>query len=355
MKVLLVGDACGVHESLHYGLMELGVDSKLLLLSPTSVQPLVTRNIELFYPNKWLRPLFAMGKVLLLDHYDVISFTHRISFIHRPTWLRYFDLSILRKKADVLSYLALGCDELALIKYNDQLKPYKICDGCEKGDNAFFGCIKYARPLHPIAQKKLNEYFDVAMITGPEYKNIESFFSPTHLIPFPYRWDNVEWNPADFKKKAPLIVHSPTRKLFKGSDQVEKAISILKSRNVNFTYKLVTGLPYHEYIQIMKDADIVIDQVWSHMPGMNALAMLAMGKVVFSGNTQLGGQLCPWQKACPVINADPDPCKLADSLEHILNNWSDLKELPLHGLEYVKKIHDPVKVARQYLKCWEAQ
>jgi hypothetical protein len=352
LKVLLVGDPCGVHSSLHYGLMKIGVDSHLLLLEKSTTNPKsVGDNVEVYFPSRWIRPFGNFLKALFLPKYDVITFAHRISFLPRSVPYRYSDLPILKRKTKVLGYTALGCDEIALLKYNTNFT-YISCNGCEKGDSAFRGCVKNIRPLHTLASRKLRKYFDSVVVSAPEYAHVAELYDPISIIPFPVRYDLLEWSPAKFSKEAVNIIHSPTRRFFKGTDVVEEAISILKSRGIRFNYKLVSGLPWEEYMQVMQEADIVIDQVWCHSLGMNALWMLAMGKVVFSGASTEAYALAPWQAESPAFNAEPDPQALAASLEKVITNWNSYSDLPARGLAYVKKVHDPEKVARQYVEAW---
>ncbi|MFE8730769.1 hypothetical protein, partial [Aeromonas hydrophila] len=73
------------------------------------------------------------------------------------------------------------------------------------------------------------------------------------------------------------MVHTPSRSGFKGTEQVLKAIEILKSKTNDFTFDIISGYSFCEYIKVIGDADVIIDQVWSQSPGMNALWLLGMG------------------------------------------------------------------------------
>lgn len=351
MKILLVGDASGAYQSLHYGFQEIGVQSKLLLLSPPHGKSLITKNTEVYFPQRWIRPIAVLFKGLTLEKYDVISFTHRISMPFRPIFFRYFDLPIMQHKAKILSYTALGCDEIAALTYNEDPE-YTACSGCEKGDNAYFHCLKYARKLHAKGCEKLVKYFDCVVIALPDYSHVENYHKRYTHIPLPVRWDSTNWKPASFNKNIIKIVHSPTRKFFKGSDIVEIAMREVLKKHKNIEFSLISGLSYEDYLKSIGDADIVIDQTWSHSAGMNGLLMLAMGKVVFSGNTSYGKRKAPWQSESPIIDASPEPFKLAEALCRAIGDWKNMKDLPEKGLAYIRKYHDPKSVAEKYIKTW---
>jgi glycosyltransferase involved in cell wall biosynthesis len=353
MKVLLVGDACGVHESLLEGLSKRGVDAKLLMLTHSDVQPMSHPAIEYTPSNRWLRPWKHLYKAATLEQYDIISFAHRISFVHRPAWMRYWDLPFIRKKARLLSYIALGCDEISLLKYNDF--PYKACNGCELGDASLEGCLRYARPLHSKAIQLAEKYFDLCIVASPEYKHAADHFPVSAMIPFPFHHERIPFRPANFSGGRVKVVHSVTRPLFKGTDRIEAAIAKLQEQSVEFEYVRLDKLPWPQYLEAIADADIIIDQVWGHNPGMAALTGMSMGKLVFTGNTVHAHTRAPWISECPAFDADPDADVLASSLQDVIRHWPEYASFPAKGRDYVRKYHDPEVVAAQYLEVWTRQ
>jgi len=354
MRILLIGDASGAYQSLHYGFHRLGVDCRLLLLSPphVKVESALSSSTEVFFPYRWIRPFAALGKSFVLNKYDVISFAHRLSIPFRPVEFRYLDLPVLRKKAHVLSYTALGCDEIAALTYNAE-PLYTACGGCEKGDSAYFSCLAINRPLHEKAKEKLIKFFDTTVIALPDYSHVEKMLGNSIHIPLPIRWESVKWSPPSFSEAKIKIVHTATRKYFKGTDIVEIAMQTVMKRHKNVEYHLVSGFSYEKYLEIMQAADIVIDQVWSHSMGMSGLLMLAMGKIVLSGNTEYGVAHAPWQRESQAINASPDPEVLAETICSLIESWHEMKDRPEKGLAYIKKYHDPRVVAQQYYEHWE--
>ena len=76
-------------------------------------------------------------------------------------------------------------------------------------------------------------------------------------------------------RNVPLLVHMPSRRGIKGSTYVQKAIDALKRNGVEFSYKEVTGVSHDDALAIIKEADIVIDQML--LGGIGTLAFEAMG------------------------------------------------------------------------------
>lgn len=358
MKILLVNDARGVHEYLYRGLIELGHECDLVVFDYETISHVA--NAKHFFPlRKWglagkvFRPMINLWGVKNLPEYDVMSFNHRISFINRPYFLRYVDLPILAKKAGLLSYIALGCDELAYLLKNPLL-PYRPCTGCERFDKAGQHCINVNRKLHSKATSVLNKYFDVVTSPAIEYDHIRGIFhGPSMKIPFPLDLSEIPWKPARHLVSKLNIIHTPSRKGFKGTEIVLGAIKILKKNRNDFEFGLIHGLEWKKYLEAVSAADLVIDQVWSQSSGMNGLWLLGMGKVVLSGNTILCGDYFPFGHENPIIDAPPDAQLLADRLESVLDNKQKIPELAEQGRDYVDKHHNHIKIAQQYVNLWK--
>lgn len=357
MKILLVQDVSGVHEYLYRGLIELGHECELATFGFSTIRTIA--NERKFSPLKklgaagqGLRPFINLWRATNLPQYDVMSFIHRISFVHRPVFLRYVDTPLVSRKAKVMSYTALGCDELGLIFENPVL-PYRPCGSCERQDLTGQYCINVNRPLHSKATSLLNKYFDVVTSPAIEYDHIRGLFNgPSMKIPFPIDLSEIPWIPANHTSAKLNIIHTPTRKGFKGTDVVLEAIELLKKKRNDFEFSVLHGLPFDEYTRKVNVADVVIDQTWSQSSGMNALWLLAMGKIVFSGNTELCKNYFPFGNENPTIDAPPDANQLADRLESVLNNRDRIPAMVAQGREYIRRHHNHIHIAQRYVDLW---
>lgn len=358
-RVLLVNDTRGAQEYLQRAFREIGIDCDIALFGWPTIEPI--KDALNFDPlrswgaaGKVPRPLINLINVARLKHYDVASYVHRISFVDRPHFLRFLDIPTLRSKVEVMSYTALGCDEIAFIAGNDQL-PYKPCATCQQYDDPLKYCERVVRPMNGEACDYLNKYFDHAVTTAVEYGHVERLFKKkTSRIPLPLDVSEAPWMPSGHGNVRKVrIIHTPSRGGFKGTAVVLEAIKLLAEKRDDFEFKVITGVPFKEYVALVGEADIVIDQVWSQSPGMNALWLLAMGKIVLSGNTELAKEFFPFAGESPIIDADPHPEKLAESLSQTLSQRSNFARLAENGREYVATHHGHLKVARQYLELWQ--
>lgn len=355
-SVLLIGEASGVHRNLAKGLRSLGVNVKHMVQSDA---PSWKWYDDVFAHNKagWrggiarnLEPFWSIAKMGI---YDVINFTNTITSVH-GIHTRYYDIPFIRRKGRLLSYYALGCDEVGLIRRNEHLK-YTPCEGCLKYDQTLGGdCKNLLNPRWDKSNSIVSKNFDFGASSMMEYDHTSDLFPVGSFarIPFPVDLDKISFTPAKAKDR-PLVLHTPTRRGFKGTKFVLEAINHLGSVRDDFEFRVVEGLSYEDYVRSVADADIIIDQVFSQSPGMNGLEMLAAGKVVMTGATDFGRSFIPEMQNLPAFDASPEPQVLAKALMALLDSKEDFSNLALKGRQYVAEVHDPVRIANLFLENWQ--
>lgn len=357
MKILLIGEASRVHRNLKAGLLSLGVECFHVI---HTASPHWKEYDDTFSPavsgvlGGIARNVAPFAKIATLKKYDVINFANTITSVH-GMHTKYFDIPWLRRKAKLMSYYALGCDEIGLIRRNENL-PYRPCAGClASGDTLSRGCDTLHNPRYEKSRHLTEKYFDFAACSMVEYGHVEDIFGGNFCrIQLPVDVSRIPFTPAA-PRSTVNIVHAPTRRGFKGTSTVLCAIDILKSRRNDFTFSLTEGLPYDEYIHKIADADIVIDQIHSQSPGMNGLEMLAAGKIVFTGATPLGNSYFGFMKKSPAFDAPPEAADLANEIGFALDRKAEFKALAERGRAYVETNHSLQRVAETFLREWRAR
>ena len=82
-----------------------------------------------------------------------------------------------------------------------------------------------------------------------------------------------------------LIFHGLNRYGLRGTRHVEEAFKLIEKKYPNKFELIIDGnMPLEKYLNILKRANIVIDQTYGHSIGMNGLYALALGKVVLGGS-----------------------------------------------------------------------
>jgi glycosyltransferase involved in cell wall biosynthesis len=183
-------------------------------------------------------------------------------------------------------------------------------------------------------------------------------------------WPNAEYipNPADellierpFVPPNDLIriVHLPTDRKIKGTDNVLKAIDILKGEGLKFEFQLLEGIPHSDAMAELYKADIVIDWLSDRkitgVPGIygkTSIEAMALGKAAVAYIEPSVRHNYP--DDMPVLSPDaPTPRSLADSVRHLLLDRTLLEGTMRAGKSYASKVHGPDEIAKRFQKIYE--
>ena len=180
-----------------------------------------------------------------------------------------------------------------------------------------------------------------------------------HSIPFPIRIPEVENLNNSERKPTALRVFigiSKGRSEFKGTDIMLAAAQQLKQEYPDrIELKVVEGAPYSEYKRMLGESDVLLDQVYSYGPGMNALLAMSQGLIVMSGGEPEYYELLGEKECQPIINVTPSYDDVYEKLKRlILLPVSEIEELKKNSREYVKRNHDCMKIAEKYIRLYSS-
>ena len=143
------------------------------------------------------------------------------------------------------------------------------------------------------------------------------------------------------------------RKLMKGSDYLEEAARRVVERNPGRAELIIVeNRPYAEFIELLKSADVVLDQIYSYTPATTALMAMAYGKPVVTGGEPEFYDFIGEHENRPIINAPIDLEALTQVLEGVVNHPESLRLLGRRSREFVVKHNDSRVVARRFLDFW---
>lgn len=145
-------------------------------------------------------------------------------------------------------------------------------------------------------------------------------------------------------RKVPIIVHAPSRRANKGTDQILKAIYELHSEGLEFEFQLLEKMSNYDVIKHLENADIVVDQLFSQTIATLALESMATGNFVLARYMADRVGIPP---DCPAVNTNI--ITLKENLRQAIID----KECRIHkasqGRQYVEEHHSPVVVTQQIL------
>ena len=151
-----------------------------------------------------------------------------------------------------------------------------------------------------------------------------------------------------------VIFHGLSRYGMKGTRHVEAAFEDLRSRYPSDLELIIDGgMPLPAYLNAMRRANVVIDQLNTYGSGMNALFALAMGKIVLGG-AEPESLISLGVDHSPIINLEPSKSSVIQKIEWLLDNRQSISDMSWEGRRYVETVHNHIEVAEDYISTWIA-
>ena len=154
-----------------------------------------------------------------------------------------------------------------------------------------------------------------------------------------------------------LIGLQPKRDFMKGAMKIATFVEEVAHRHPGkVQIKYVEGVPYDEYMRLLAEADVLVDQLYSYTPSMNSLAAMARGTVVIGGGEEEYYEFIGEDTLRPIINVRPDVPDEENiaTIERALFTDGMLERMQREGVEFVHKYHDYRHVAEQYEQLYRS-
>ena len=174
-------------------------------------------------------------------------------------------------------------------------------------------------------------------------------------IEYLYHWDSVliahfciESKKVDYpmhkenKGKPFVVLHAPNHRNIKGTKYIEEAVKNLKLEGLDIELNIIEKLSNDEVMELIQEADLVIDQLIIGWYAMFAIEAMSLGKPVICN---LRNDFLDFYKTvglldakdCPIINASPETIEAV--LRSLYNNPDSLHEIGNAGKKFVEKYH----------------
>ena len=143
------------------------------------------------------------------------------------------------------------------------------------------------------------------------------------------------------------------RMLEKGTDRILAAAKkTVELHPDKCQLEIVEDLPYVEYLERMKNAHIVLDQLYSFTPATNALLSMAYGIPTGSGAEPEYYDFIGEYENRPIINLEPDDEQLFMTIEDFVLHPERIAEIGRRSREFVVKHNDSITVAQRFIDFW---
>lgn len=131
--------------------------------------------------------------------------------------------------------------------------------------------------------------------------------------------------------KEPVVVHIPSSPQIKGTEIIRKVIHDLKSEGLVFSYKELINIPNKKVLEELSNADILVDELFLHGPGVLSFEAMASGCAVATRYIENS----PGSFSPPVISINEENIK--DKIRLLITDSVQRNNLIKKGREYVER------------------
>lgn len=181
------------------------------------------------------------------------------------------------------------------------------------------------------------------------------YSSKLQFIPFPINTEKVKPLPPHKIDRVRFFIGvQRLRSEYKGTDIMLRALERVKGDFPDrCTIVKVESVPYEQYQRMMDSCDVMLDQLYSYTPAMNALLAMAKGIVVVGGGEEENYGILNEGVLRPIVNVLPNEESVYSALRHLVLHAEIIPELSRQSVEYIHKHHDYIKVAQSYVDFWK--
>ncbi|MBP3227631.1 MAG: glycosyltransferase family 4 protein [Bacteroidaceae bacterium] len=367
MKVLLIGDYSNVHATLGAALKRMG--HEVCVASDGDGWKNYPRDVDLRRPS--LGRLATLAYLLRLERaflrfrgFDVVQLIGP-DFLPLKAERLYRYYRLLRRHNRRVFLGAFGMDKY-WVKAGTDCATFRYSDfnlgasARHSAENDRF----IADWLHG-EKGRLNDFIarDCDGIVSGLYEYDASyrpyFADKLKFIPFPI--DTAKSRPQTIATAAPSQVRffigvMSGRSAYKGTDVMLRALRRMEARYgeaVGVT--LVESVPFDEYRRLLAGSHVLLDQLYSYTPAMNALEAMAQGLVVVGGGEPENYAILGEEELRPIVNVAPTEESVFEALCNLVERREEIPRLQRESREYVVRHHDADRVARAYVDFWCSQ
>ncbi|EGN56993.1 glycosyl transferase family 1 [Hallella multisaccharivorax DSM 17128] len=362
MKILLIGEYSNVHATLAEGLRQLG--HSVTVVSNGDFWKNYPRDIDVSREKgRWggYQLSLKIASILpKLRNYDTVQLINPLFFElkakHIPPLYKY-----LRNHNRKIVLGAFGMDYYWVhenitrlpLRYSD----FNIGHRLRKDHEAAMYINDWTRTEKERANQLIAQDCDAIVAGLYEYWVAYQPVYPTKtsFIPFPIKLKKV---PESYSFSYPLrlfIGINQERSVYKGTDIMLKAAQNISEKYPDRAQLFIAeSLPFPEYTKAMQQSDVLLDQLYSYTPAMNALEAMSRGIIVIGGGEPENYDILNEHELRPIINVEPNYDSVYTQLERLILNPDLIPALKQQSVEYIRRHHDYIKVAKRYEQLYNA-
>lgn len=144
------------------------------------------------------------------------------------------------------------------------------------------------------------------------------------------------------------------RNQYKGTDIMLRALQRVKADfPESCEIKIAESVPFPEYVEMMNESHVILDQLYSYTPAMNALQAMAQGLIAVSGGEPESYEILGEDELRPIVNVQPTEESVYQELVKLIKEPFMIEKLSRQSIEYIRRHHNHVRVAQRYLDFYQ--
>ncbi|MBR6455406.1 MAG: glycosyltransferase family 1 protein [Prevotella sp.] len=362
MKILLLGEYSNVHWTLAEGLRTLG--HEVTVASNGDFWKNYPRDIDLARkPTKigGVRLLLRLIRLLpKFKNYDIVQLINPMFVELKAERIRPF-YNFLRRNNRRIVLGAFGMDYYWVstcinekpLKYSD----FNIGDELRTDKNALAERADWLGTAKERLNRHIADDCD-GIVTGLYEYDVcyrPHFPEKTEFVPYPIVLKTQTEVAEEKGQKIRLFIGiNRERSEYKGTDiMLRAAQEIARKYPEKVELKIAESVPFAEYQHLMDESDAILDQLYAYTPAMNALLAMSKGIICVGGGEAENYEIIGETELRPIVNVGPTYESVFHELEQLVLHPERIPELQRQSVEYIRRHHDHLKVARQYEKFYE--
>ncbi len=362
MRILLLGDYSNVHATLAEGFKVLG--HECVVASDGDGWKNYPRDIDLKreYGLKGnVSYLWRLMKALpRMKGYDVVQLINPM-FLELKSERIFPIYKYLRRHNKKVVLGSFGMDYY-WVYVNTYQRPLRY------GDFNFGNTIRtdeeaerYRREWIGTPKEKLNRMIaaDCDGIAAELYEywvTYRQFKDKMRFIPAPIKMPETTAE-GSYRKNGVVRIFvgiSKNRSAYKGTDIMLKAARAVQAKYPERLFlQVAEGVPFAQYQEMLNGSDAILDQLYSYTPAMNSLLAMSKGIINIGGGEPENYDILGEKELRPIINVLPTYESCYEEIEKLVLHSERIPLLQEQSIAYVKKHHDYIKVAQQYIDFYK--
>ena len=355
MKLLLLGEYSNVHATLARGLRALG--HEVTVASNGDFWKNYPRDTDLARkPGKWggiTLQLKVWRELFRWRDYDVVQLINPMFLELRAErifpiydYLRRNNRRIILGGFGMDWYWAHTCVEEKPLRYSD----FNIGDQLRDNPEALTERKDWIGTAKEALNKHIANSCDAIVAGLYEYWVCYSHALPDKTVYIPYPIEMPQPHEDNFNGLLRVFIGiNSSRSAYKGTDIMLSAAEEVAARHPDrMQLRVARSVPFNEYQQMMDGSDVILDQLYSYTPSMNALLAMSKGIICVGGGEPEHYDLLGETQLRPIINVQPSRESVVEALEWLIAHPDSIPQLKRDSIAYVRRHHDYLDVARKY-------